>query len=87
MKKNYETPVVEKIEFDYSETVTACSNYGGGNENGGVGILTFIHPEYGQSCYRDSNPGYNCMSSLTPDEGCGFESSGKKHTSNVGYFC
>ena len=26
MKKNYETPMVEKIEFDYSDTVTASYN-------------------------------------------------------------
>ena len=27
MKKKYETPQVEKIEFDYSETVAASTGY------------------------------------------------------------
>lgn len=37
MKKNYETPLVEKIEFDYSESVTASGGakktYRDSNEN------------------------------------------------------
>ena len=82
MKKTYETPAVEKIEFDYSETVAACSYSWTGNPK-----QSNIHPTYGQSVYRDSNPNYACDSSLTPDETCGFESSGRVHTSNVGYFC
>ena len=37
MKKTYQTPVVEKIEFDYSDTVTASGakqkqTYSGSNE-------------------------------------------------------
>lgn len=87
MKKSYTTPVVEKIEFDYLETVSASSGtidgggcHGGGQSNSGG----FIHPQYGQSVYRDSNSGYNCGSSLTPDQACGFNGN---HTSNVGYIC
>ncbi len=86
MKKTYENPVAEKIEFDYAETVAACSPWGG-NQGGNSTVTGHIHPTYGQSVYRDSNSGYNCESSLTPDQTCGFESSGKVHTSNVGYIC
>lgn len=64
MKKAYKTPVVERIEFDYSESVTASCYY--------------------QETWRDSNEGYDCHSSLTPDSGCGFNG---VHTSNVGYIC
>ncbi len=71
MKKAYQTPVVERIEFDYQESVAAC--YSGGK-----------HPVYGQSVYRDDNSGYKCDSSLTPDSACGYNG---VHTSNVGYIC
>ena len=63
MKKQYETPMVEKIEFDYSDAVTAS---------------------YYQDSYRDSNPWYDCHSSLKPDSACGYNG---VHTSNVGYVC
>lgn len=63
MKKAYETPVVEKIEFDYEETVTASNNSG---------------------TYKESNPWYDCHSSLLPDEGCGYNG---VHTSNATYVC
>ena len=66
MKKDYKAPVVEKIEFDYTETVSA-SNCGGAQET-----------------YRDSNPWYDCHSSLKPDQACGYNG---VHTSNVGYIC
>ncbi len=86
MKKSYTTPVVEKIEFDYLETVTASNGDGGGCGMGGgqSSSIGHIHPTYGQSVYRDSNSGYNCDSSLTPDQGCG---NNGVHTSNVGYVC
>ncbi len=65
MKKYYTAPVVEKIEFDYSETVTAS----------------------GKQTYRDSNENYECHSSLMPDNPCGYELSGRVHTSNANYDC
>ena len=66
MKKTYETPLVEKIEFDYSDTVTASGT---------------------KQTYKESNPWYDCHSSLMPDEACGFELSGGVHTSNATYDC
>ena len=64
MKKTYQNPVAERIEFDYTETVTAST--------------------YHQDTWRDSNPWYECHSSLTPDSSCGYNG---VHTSNVGYVC
>lgn len=93
MKKNYETPVVEKIEFDYVESVKANSNSPwGGCNNGGNGstfdpFASSVHPTYGQTVYMQGHPGDPCMSSLTPDQGCGFEQGNQKHTNNVGHFC
>ncbi len=77
MKRTYETPIIEKIEFDYTETVAACSpsEYEGAH----------IHQTYGQWVYRDANVGYQvCESSITPEATCGFNG---KHTANVGHFC
>ena len=34
MKKNYATPKVEKIEFDYTDVVVASGNHKGDNGNG-----------------------------------------------------
>ncbi len=85
MKKSYTTPVVEKIEFDYLDTVTASGDGGGcGNGGGQNSSGSFIHPTYGQEVYRDSNPGYKCDSSITPEAACGFNG---VHTSNVGMIC
>ena len=28
MKKEYKTPSAEKVEFDYTDTVVACSDFG-----------------------------------------------------------
>lgn len=78
MKKTYQAPVVEKIEFDYAETVTACTSFSG---------MTYgdaVQPLPGQEVYRDNNANYNCGSSLKPDTNCGFNG---VHTSNVGYIC
>lgn len=80
MKKTYEAPVVEKIEFDYAETVTACTSFGGG----GAAYDDEKQPLPGQEVYRDSNNWYRCGSSLKPDSGCGYNG---VHTSNVGYIC
>ena len=66
MKKTYGTPLVEKIEFDFSDTVTASS---------------------AKETYRDSNPWYDCHSSLKPDDPCGFALSGGVLTSNAYYDC
>ena len=65
MKKTYQNPVAERIEFDYTDTITASGTY---------------H----QDTYRDSNENYDCHSSLTPDQACGYNG---VHTSNVGYIC
>ena len=66
MKKTYGTPLVEKIEFDFSDTVTASN---------------------AKQTYRDSNPWYDCHSSLKPDDPCGFALSGGVQTSNAYYDC
>ncbi len=84
MKKVYKTPTVERIEFDYQETVAAsrwpwCC-YGQSSSNSGTRGTT-IHPTYGQQVTMGSNPTYTCMSSLA---GSGFNG---VHTSNVGYIC
>ena len=97
MKKSYETPVVEKIEFDYVETVKAnstgwCGGCGSGytgynaGNNYTLDQHTSVHPDYGQTVYRDSNNGYTCMNSLAPDNDCGFAQGNNHHTNNVGNF-
>lgn len=52
MKKEYESPKVVKVEFDYTEAVTACSgpfNGGGAINGGGSGL----HQENGVWYYND----------------------------------
>ena len=48
MKKNYETPVAEKLEFDYTQTVVA-SNVHHGDKGHGVSVTD-------QGC--DHKPGH-----------------------------
>lgn len=85
MKKAYETPVVEKISFDYSETVTASSfAWGGGCNNGSAPS----NPSTGtKQTYSVSNEWYTCNSSLVADTPCGLELSGGKQVSNAYYDC
>ncbi len=42
MEKKYEAPKVEKMDFDYKETVTASSGYPKGTkcDLGGVGVVS-----------------------------------------------
>ena len=95
MKKNYETPVVEKIEFDYVETVKAwscppcggCNNGGNGSSDTFDPFATSVHAVYGQTVYMQGHPGEPCQSSLAPDQGCGYAQGNKNHTNNVGHFC
>ncbi len=57
MKKTYETPKVEKLEFDYSDTVVASGNSNTSGENpddqywsGCTCDRTYYAPGWGQSC-------------------------------------
>ncbi len=87
MKKAYETPVVEKISFDYTEVVTASNNtWGGGCGTGGNGN-SGAAPSGTKQTYSQSNEWYTCNSSLVADEPCGIALSGGKHTSNAYYDC
>ena len=47
MKKEYTKPTAEKVEFDYTEAVVACSDYPGCKENTGSDV---------------SNPYWECKS-------------------------
>ena len=81
MKKTYENPVAERIEFDYAETVTACSWPGQGSTNNGGGNGG------AKQTYSVSNDWYTCNSSLMPDNPCGYSLSGGKQVSNAYYDC
>lgn len=85
MKKAYETPVVEKISFDYTDAVTA-SGFGGGCGNGGNGN-TGANPSGTKQTYSVSNEWYDCNSSLVADTPCGLQLSGGKQVSNAYYDC
>lgn len=98
MKKGYETPVAERIEFDYVESVRAnsngwcggCGSGGNGNSNSGSGFDPFAistHPKYGQQVYMQGNENYTCQNSLAPDTSCGLAQGNNNHTNNVGHFC
>ena len=62
MKKKYETPQVEKIEFDYSETVVASNGY-----------ILRLYTQYRHQCndkaedvwiYGDQYPAESCIEKL-----------------------
>ncbi len=70
MKKKYETPKAEKVVFDYTESVVACSDWGwcwwnwfqGGNSGGNTGN-TKIDSKTGTKKNSDiSNPHWECKS-------------------------
>jgi len=54
MKKQYEEPVAEKVEFDYSENVTASTSSTYNNDPNGqyfkCTCTTYYAPGYNQNC-------------------------------------
>lgn len=54
MKKEYQTPAAEKVEFDYSDTVVASTEAEANNEKGNAyfqcSCNTYYAPGYGQNC-------------------------------------
>lgn len=56
MKKTYETPKVEKLEFDYSDTVVASGNSNTPNNEPGNThykcdpCATYYAPGWGENC-------------------------------------
>jgi hypothetical protein len=68
MKKKYDSPKAEKVVFDYTESVVACSDWGwckqnqGGNSGGNTGH-TEIESKKGAKKNSDvSNPNWECKS-------------------------
>lgn len=54
MKKEYQTPAAEKVEFDYSETVVASTEADANTEKGNPNYYCTCDPYYaggwGQNC-------------------------------------
>ncbi len=57
MKAPYETPVVEKLEFDYSSVVTAS---GSGHGDVGMGVSQTDKGCDGQNLHPTHNHGQGC---------------------------
>ncbi len=53
MKKTYESPVVEMIEFDYEETVVASGHGAGGKQ-------TYMVSNENYDCHSSLMPDYQC---------------------------
>lgn len=50
MKRDYDTPKAEKVEFDYKESVVACSDYGSCNTDVSDANRELGDPYYKCSC-------------------------------------
>lgn len=54
MKKEYQKPEAEKVEFDYTEQVVACSSDGYNDDPNGqyykCECTTYYAPGWGQNC-------------------------------------
>ena len=69
MKKEYESPKVVKVEFDYTESVAACGPSGASNGQGSTGGTGLgLHQENGvwffndQKVNNDPYGGWACRS-------------------------
>ena len=68
MKKEYTKPAAEKVEFNYSENVIACTSQGGGQNTTGGGLTPY---DYDKSFpTRDVNQiNYECHEHYSDAEG------------------